>query len=333
MSNKFFFVFSTFFLAGSICSAKSSFQEVEQKIYAKPLETLPNHPGLGVWDVVKNLVGSESKPLHGLAVRSRRTLVDESDERPPEPKWLHPRGACASGEWSIDTETMATGLFGIGTKVPAIVRISSGDGTSATSNSTDFDGRILGMAVKLYPTTSKTQKMKTRNIVTLDRYGFERSKRKATFWENDFSPVYFTNVAPATSPLGKFLSAFFDRFDNPNWARPLYGVARAFGNDDLLEYRTPYEIRFAINQKSIVNTKNTASDFRDELKSLSGVSLDIILQSFDGKEVIGKKIGNLNLNKFVVSDYCDLNLHFHHNSIENQWEKYDDYGVVEDLAP
>lgn len=309
----------------------SSFRDVRDAVYASPLDTLPQHPGLSTWDIVRNILGSESRPTHGLAIRSRRTLVDESDERPPEPKWLHPRGACAEGRWSIDVDLGGTGLFAVGVDVPAIVRVSSGTADSESGG----EGRILGMAIKLFPTTSTTQRVRTRNIVMLDQYGFERSTRRATFVDDDGAPVYFTNVAPAKSPLGRFLSSFFDRFDKPNWARPLYQVARAHvgGSGDLLEYRTPYEIRLQLSAGAARGPSPVPRDFRDELLRLEPTSLDIVLQSWDGDDPVGRRIGRLSLSRFVVSDYCDLNLHFHHDPIEDQLSKYDDYEVVEDLLP
>lgn len=323
------------FAHNSYAAQPSSFNEIRGRMYETPLTTLPQHPGLKTWDVISSLMGSEDNPnAHGLIVRSRVTLVDTADERTPEPKWLHPRGACAEARWVITEDSPYTGLFAQGTDVPAIVRISSGTGDSEYSDSPDYKGRILGMAIKLYPTDSKTHKVLSRNIVTLDQYGFESSTRKHTFWENDnATPVYFTNVAPAKSALGKFLSAFFDRFDNPNWARPLYQVARAnFGGGELIEYRTPYEVRYQIQPKLIDKKLKTYGDFRSELVDLKNVDMDIILQSHNGKDVIAKKIGVLKFGSFVVSDYCDLKLHFHHSSIEDQWEKYNNYEMVESLA-
>lgn len=314
--------------------AASSFNEIRNRMYDKPLQTLPQHPGLKTWDVISSLFGSEDNSnAHGLIVRSRITLVDTADERTPEPKWLHPRGACAEARWVISEDNPYTGLFAPGTDVPAIIRISSGTGASEYIEGDDFDGRIMGMAIKLYPTDSKDHKVLSRNIVTLDKYGFESSTRKHTFWEDDdTTPVYFTNVAPAQSALGKFLSTFFDRFDNPNWARPLYQVGRAnIGGGDLLEYSFPYEVRYQINPKSISKNLKTFGDFRSELVALKNVDLDIILQSHNGKDVIAKKIGTLKVGSFVVSDYCDLKLHFHHSSIEDQWEKYMNYDMVKDI--
>ncbi len=325
-----------FLLAASSAHGQSSFSEIRERIYASPLSTLPQHPGLATWDVLSSLLGAEDDPnAHGLIVRSRITFVDTADERTPEPKWLHPRGACAEAEWSISENTPFTGLFSQGTTVPAIVRISSGTGVSEYSIGSDFDGRIMGMAIKLYPTDSKNHKILSRNIVTLDQYGFESSPRKHMFWEDDEqTPVYFTNVAPAKSFLGKFLSAFFDRFDNPNWARPLYQVARAnFGGGDLIEYRTPYEVRYQIATKYIQKNLKTYGDFREELVVLENIVLDIILQSTNGKDQLGLKIGTLKFGKFVVSDYCDLSLHFHHSAIEDQWEKYNNYEMVKHLLP
>jgi hypothetical protein len=313
---------------------KASFETVRAKVYASPQTELPSYRGLSSLDIVKNLVGSEDKPKHELSIRSRRTLVDQSDERPAAPKLLHTHGACAEGTWSIDQASAATGLFEQGVSVPAIVRMSTGTPESANPRLTETN-RIFGMAVKLFPTTLKTQAVRTRNIIMLDQYGFERASRARTFFEDDGAPVYFTNVAPAKSAVGKFLSTFFDRFDQPNWARPLYASARAnIGGGNLIEYTSPYEIRFrARPEQAREQPKLDYPDFRSELQAVSGVTLDIVLQSFHPTQVVEKTIGKLTLGKFVVSEYCDLSLHFHHDAIEDQLEKYSDYEVVRDLMP
>ncbi len=312
----------------------ASFEEIKNKVYQDKLTYLPQHAGVDVWDVVSSLIGSENDPnAHGLILRSRITMVDVSDERVPEPKWLHPRGACASVQWLIDEESSATGLFAKGTDVRGIVRVSSGTSDSEYINSTDFSGRIMGMAIKLFPSASPSENVLSRNMITLDQYGFEKSQRKHTFWEDDNkTPVYFTNVAPAKSLLGKFLSSFFDRFDNPNWTRPLYQVAKAkIGGGDFSQFVAPYEIRFQIKREKIKPDLKIYGDFRSELLDLENIEMDIILQSFDGRTQIEKRIGSLRFDKFVVTDYCDLTLHFHHNPIEDQWEKYTNYEAVKNI--
>lgn len=315
----------------------SSFAAIRDAVYESPRDTLPDHGGLSMRDILRNILGnnitgnSSDSPTHGLAIRSRRTLVDRSDERPPEPKWLHPRGACASGRWTITTPSEATGLFADGVDVPAIVRVSSG--TAQSLGGEEADGRILGMAVKLFPTVSDDTPVLTRNMVTLDRYGFEASPRMATFHEDDGSPVYFTNVAPAESFVGKQLSKFFDRFDEPNWARPVYAAARAqVDGEDLEEYVEPYEVRFVARPKDEHDPQIVPADFRDDLLSHSeGITLDIQLHRMTPDDERDVTIGQLTLDAFVVSDYCDLNLHFHHDPLEDQLSKYKDYEVVQDL--
>lgn len=313
----------------------SKFADIKQAIYAQPLASLPDHPGLNVWNIVENFVGSADSPTQGLGVRSRRIFVDQADERDEGEKWLHPRGVCAEARWTIDEASTATGLFAKGTSVPAIVRLSSGDKTSEGGE--DAGGRIMGIAVKLFPTTSDTQRVKTRNIIMLDQYGFERSTRKHAWVNDDGTPVYFTNVAPATSTLGKFLSTYFDRFDKPNFARPVYGVARASigGSSDLLQSVTPYEIRFVPKAGTPLPPDSAPLDFRAELSAAGEqpIAMDIVIQSFDGTNTVAQRIGSLSFGKFVVSDYCDLQLRFHHDPIEDQLEKYKNYDVVKDLLP
>lgn len=319
----------------------SSFAEVRAKVYARPLsaDALPQHMGLDFFSIAENLFDDVNRPSQGLSVHSRRIFVDKRDERVAEPKWLHPRGACAAGRWKVTEASSATGLFAQGTDVRAMVRVSSGDHVSEGGEAAG--GRIMGIAVKLFPTASDTQRVLTRNMIMLDQYGFERSKRLRAFNEDDGGSVYFTNVAPAKSAVGKFLSSYFDRFDKPNFSRPLYASARAQvdGADlPLSKANVPYEIRLQtsttaapLGDGDATIAPGTRLDFRAELLKSGAPALDIVLQSFDGEQVVAKKIGRLELESFVVSDYCDLSLHFHHDPIEDQLNKYSDYDVVKDL--
>jgi hypothetical protein len=305
----------------------TSFASLRAALYANPRSDLPAHPGLDLMSVVKNMfLDSADHPSEGLGIQSRRVFVDESDVRPTvEPKWLHPRGACAEARWIVTEPNPATGLFAAGTNIPALVRISSGDKASEYPT----DGRIFGMALKLFPTTDLNQAVNTTNMITLDQYGLERSKRPFLFVNEPASePVYFTNVAPAKSGLGKFLSKFFDRFDKPNFARPVYATAQAkVGGGEVEEFVTPYEVRFVASTPAVA-AEAPFPDFRNELLTKQKRTLDIVIQSMDGNTHLAKTIGRLEFGDFVVSDFCDLSLGFHHSPIEDQWTKYSDYRVV-----
>jgi hypothetical protein len=328
----------------TVATSGSAFADVRAKVYATPLaeDALPTHAGLNLWAIAGNLFDDSNRPSQGLSIHSRRIFVDAKDERAPEPKWLHPRGACAEGRWTITEDSSATGLFAKGTRVRAIVRVSSGDKTSEGGELAG--GRILGMAVKLFPTANDGKRVLTRNMVMLDQYGFERSKRLRAFHEDDGGSVHFTNVAPAKSAVGQFLSTYFDRFDKPNFARPVYAAARArVDAPDLAPAAAtvPYEIRLAARasaeplidgdgQRTV--GEDMTMDFRPELVRFGAPTLDIVIQSFDGTNVVAKRIGTLEFGAFVVSDYCDLSLHFHHDPIEDQLSKYTSYEVVKDLV-
>jgi hypothetical protein len=257
--------------------------------------------------------------------RSHATFDSVSDFRPARMKLLHPDGICAEAEWEITEPSKATGLFSAGTKVPAIIRFSSG--TSDTVYSKGGTQRIFGLAAKLFPSRNKDQIVETENIQMLDRYGFDRSPRKRYFYEDQqpdgaSDPVYFTNVAPAKSAFGKALATFFDRFDQPNFSRPVYPVAEVDDHgQDIQKDIAPYEIRFIPHFKPHEEPSDSESlDFRNEIQTYNPgeIVMDIVIQTYEPEHgettltTVAQTIGHLTIGKTVISDACDLNLHFHH---------------------
>ena len=290
-------------------SMAESYQEVEKALFDRPLQHLPQVEGISIQNVIKALIAHRGE----IVADSRSIFISESDFRSARPKLLHPRGVCSSGTWVIDEDTPFTGLFENGTEVPAIVRFSSG--TSKSRKTSEKTERIFGLAVKLFPTQDKTEKVVTTNIITLDQYGFEASARWSFFFEDrNQKPVYFSNVAPAKSFIGKTLATFFDRFDKPNFVRQVYKTAQVNQfNETITNFKSPYEIRFrAFNDVS----KIKRDDFRDEILAVNKdepIQLETWIYRDHLGQAFSKKIGYLILDKSVVSEACDKTLHFHHN--------------------
>ena len=293
-----------------------SYNEVKDVVFQAPRATLPDPdiPGIEPWAVLNALI----RDVGAIVGRSDATFKDTDDFREGTPKLLHPRGVCTEGVWNITESSPATGLFSKGTKVPAIVRFSSG--TADSEYLPKGAGRILGLAVKVFPTIDKSKDVITENIQMLDSYGFERSNRKRFFHDDDGTPVTFTNVAPAKSILGKVLSRFFDRFDKPNHVRPVYPMAEVntSGEYNRDNSRAPYEITF---KAAFPMSSQFSSDFRNDIMNLPNkqkLALDIFIvtmepESKDGDLIpVNKKIGQLLLGDRVISDGCDYTLHFNH---------------------
>jgi hypothetical protein len=292
---------------------------VRDAIFASPLQSPPKWEGIGPEQVFDAFFLRSGE----IVDRSHATFDNNTNFRPSRVKLLHPVGVCAEAEWAITKASRATGLFTEGTKVPAIVRFSTG--TSDSLYLAKGPGRIFGLAVKLFPTQNPNQSVDTVNIQMLDKYGFDRSPRKRYFNEDDANgatPVYFTNVAPAHSAFGKALATFFDRFDKPNFSRPVYPLAEVDQQGhSVREDVSPYEIRLIPHFKAHAEVAtNDSIDFRTELLDYKPheVSLDIVLQSYEpsaGSETLvqsGEVIGQLTINRMVMSNDCDLTLHFNH---------------------
>merc|ERR1712054_606582 len=107
---------------------------------------------------------------HPLVKRSLATFKDKGNFRvkpdgSPEldPKLLHPRGVCMRGVWEMENDFGYEGLFEVGTKVPTIVRFSSGTADSTTDEAKK-GGRIFGASMKLFTHPSASVPSESRNI-------------------------------------------------------------------------------------------------------------------------------------------------------------------------
>ena len=304
---------------GEFYSQDASYEQVRDLVFEAPLKSPPKWEGIDP----KQVMNAFFLRTGEIVDRSHATFESESNFRPARPKLLHPVGICAEAEWHITTSSKATGLFRKGTRVPALIRFSAG--TSDSVYLPKGPGRIFGLAVKLFPTHNESEPVETVNIQMLDHYGFDRTKRKRYFFEDSESgdtPVFFTNVAPAESAFGKALATFFDRFDKPNFSRPVYPLAQIDEHGNKVESEvSPYEIRLIPNFKpNTIDPEHENIDFRTELSELKpgSVKMDIVIQSYEPKnetenlEMVNEKIGTLEIGKMVLSNTCDLNLHFNH---------------------
>lgn len=286
-----------------------AFNKVRNAVFNKPLDTLPQYDGISIEGILNAFIAHKGR----IVSDSRSIFQSESDFRAESIKLLHPRGVCSYGTWIINEDNKFTGLFEKGTEVPVIVRFSSGTGQSAKEK--ESTERIFGIAVKVFPSQDIHEDVVSTNIIGLDQYGFEASNRSSFFFDDEGKkPVYFTNIAPAKSFLGKTLAKFFDRFDKPNFARLVYKTAQVDQDNRRVEkFRSPYEVRF-IPSKGMPLIKKY--DFREEILSLNKtipVKLDIWIYQDENAKPYERKIGEIVLKQSIVSEACDKTLHFHHN--------------------
>jgi hypothetical protein len=194
----------------------------------------------------KNYATSDSN----LVLRSRTTTDpgrtnDLRGANRDNPKPLHPLGITFAARWEIGSDSPFTGLFAPGVRLPyAIVRVSSG-----TREATSRDKRIMGLAIKLFPTQDPKKKVLTRNILTLDQFGFDSDTRMRPFHSDSGQGVYYTNFAPPNDPnafLPRNLNRFFNHFDAPNEHRPVEALAEVDAEGQPIKGKpcAPFEIVF-----------------------------------------------------------------------------------------
>ncbi|MCJ8276180.1 MAG: hypothetical protein MJK18_05010, partial [Bdellovibrionales bacterium] len=218
------FIFSTIALAEELTtpvelSAKrtasfDTYERVWQRVnYQKfDKDSLPHYVGVENDDLIELVINNYLKsdtdlsPDWPFTVRTRELFTNSSNfNANPGVKWLHPRGACVSGTWVIpeDSPSTAAGLFAPGTRVPMIMRISTGTHDSQRrTEEGEIQARIFGLAIKLFHQTDVTAKAITSNIVTLDHRGFSRSDRPYALIPKAGKELYYTNFAPVESLVG-----------------------------------------------------------------------------------------------------------------------------------
>jgi hypothetical protein len=286
-------------------ASSASFNQLRDLIEAHPQSKLPDYPGLTATSFAKAFAVRTGE----IVTRSRATLSEQTDFRPASPKLLHPRGVCAAATWKIDRPSSLTGLFAEGTEVPAIIRFSSGTRHSRLS---DGANRMFGLALKLFPTRDPARPVVTKNIFMLDQHGFEGSRRPYYLQPGEGEDeVYFTNVAPPRSALGKLANRFFARFDWHPENRPLYPLAevdqegRAISPADAV---TPEEIHL-VPEAPDFGVASLDDDFRDELLRYGPGEIRLRIETAQGE-----RLGRVTVTGHpVVSEFCDLELHFHHH--------------------
>ena len=279
---------------------KSDIEKEEFNVYT---EFLPQYPVN-----MSSIFAGGSGDLERDAIRTVNQRFDYYDRLP---KKLHSNGVCVSGEWIIKKSTPFTGMLATGAKGLFVGRISVSLG-----NTTSDDQRGFGFAGKVFPTMDPNQVVKSGNFFTVDVL-------MGTMLDHVLDAQ--TTNEPETgfklSLIGvglRIAAALKKADDNPSF-RPLTQVVNANKADDV-EAVQPHWIRL----KASGNLKrNDEPDFRNEIiqalddnKTLK-YFIEVSDETKDREATEGwTRVGEINLDKAVISYGCDRRLHFAHPKLD-----------------
>ena len=210
----------------------------------------------------------------------------------------------------MNQDTGATGLFSGGTSVPAIVRFSGGQDNSVWK---EGKNRLFGIAVKLFPTQNKKQKIQTANIFLMSQNGLEGDSRMG-FFSKPEDAVVFSNVIPEPTGFAlKLIGNLFKKFDPIAVERPLFAVAEVNQNSQAVKNAvTPFKIN--VRAQDFGHQGKGGGDFRDEIMGYTPgqmkFDVSVVLTKDSNEE---KEAGVLEVGQPFMSDVCDRELHFHHH--------------------
>ena len=246
---------------------------------------------------------------------AHRTLNDRSDLLEPFEKLAHPNGICFKGKWKIDRDNIYSGYFKNNSEALIIARAST-----AMSHTTNESTRAFGFAGKLFPSInpSKKNKQYTANFFLIDDLGGSDSKYYKDVYLSNEPSISITYEVMKNILYAIKVSSTFNETDKNPGIRQLYEISSL---DEKSTIITPKWMKIKMSNQSI-----NAKDFRNELEIKKGKVLffDIFVsnEKIENKKQ-WKRIGNIKLDKSVISKSCDQRLHFHHA----KWKDDLNYGV------
>jgi len=243
-----------------------------------------------------------------------RTLSDQDDLLPRFTKLVHPNGVCLKGDWVMDGSSPYTGYFAAGSHGLVIARAST-----ALSDTERSTYRAFGMSVKVYPTLSPSETVKTANFFAIDDLGGLKTEH---FLDTTLTNEPAVSVRPSSvlvAPVGAAVAAAFAKADINPGIRQLYPVSELSLAPGAVA-RTPKWLKLSATPGQ---GRLDVADFRDEfdLGAVPGgqISFDVAVAS--ERDSRGLKnwvtIGHVLFTDSVVSDSCDHRLHFHHPKFRN----------------
>lgn len=278
-----------------------SFEQARDRVFAEPLEELPQHPGISTGRLLGAALGIRGK----LFKRAEKLFNVERDFKPQlEPKLFHPMGICSAGTWVITQKNPYTGLFEEGARVPLLARLSTG-----TQQTTSEKGktRLFGIALKLFPAPNPKTASYTRNIHMLDGSGLEGDERDAYFGPmSDGTDVIFGNHAAGKSLPVKMLNRAFERLDQNPAVRPTWPLGDVRSDGSGVEVPVTPKFLQLLPAFAKLPAPPMGTDFRDEILRYGEDPLVFTILANH------HPIGQVTLGRRVVSDVCDQSLNFTH---------------------
>lgn len=250
-----------------------------------------------------------SKDKAELERDARRTLNSQFDYYDRIPKKLHPNGVCVSGEWNIFAPSSYSGYFLMGSKGLFIGRISAAMGETQTGKKRGF-----GFAGKIFPTLNPDQVVTPANFFTVDVLLGTKEPRVLQINTTNQPAIGFD--LSLFGLLLKVSSALSKTGQNPAF-RPLNQI----GNLQLTSGQAKYPKWMRLSVAHDLLKLNDEKDFRNEvLKAMEEnieikYNIEVSESTSDRLSNDGwNKLGEITLNKAIVSYGCDRRLHFGHPS-------------------
>jgi hypothetical protein len=269
--------------------------KVQQEISVYRSGQIPQYP-----------VSFKSLKAKVLSDDSKRTLVERADYYERLEKLVHPNGICVVGDWNISKDSAYSGYFSKGAKGHFIGRIST-----ALEETTRAGNRGFGFAGKIFPTTNPNAKVLTTNFFTIDVLSGTPAQR--------FLDVSLTNSPPIIpsfdiiGELAKIIPAFLKADSQPTF-RPVTQIARTNAAGEI---KSPIYMRLS-PQTNI--RKNNQIDFRRELFEAMQQNGEKLQFNIDVSDTTSDRnisegwqnLGEITLNRAMVTYGCDRRLHFSH---------------------
>lgn len=198
----------------------------------------------------------------------------------------------------------------------AIVRLSVGSDNTGLNKYPPVLGvyRVPAIAIKLFPTQDPNLEVITQNVIAFDSHGFDGNSNQWFMQGNWWSTWLF-----GTSIVTKSFVKVFERYVANGRLQSVRPVARVNQYGATIpenQVRSPGALRITSSTPSIIGP--APDDYRKELMVYGNgeMKFNIIAQGNLNPDTLpfaNTVIGRLTVGVPVISENCDMFLHFHHS--------------------